>query len=426
MATGTVYSDALSTNSLPDAMRTIFSTLLEFTARPLLISDQPEFVEIWPEFGAKRGSTVTRTVYHQLPPAIGQLTQNADVVAGGLQDHQVSVTIGEYGYAEGVTEVLDVLAYHGPISSIIKSLLGPQMGLTMDTLARNAYWYGQNGQQAPMFKYYADGAIADRWHLGTSNTFTAAMVKDSAYRLGVRQVPTLSGKEPSFVALAHPAVINDLRSDSNWVNANLYAGSQRIFSGEDGSMHGVRFLKSTRHRVANGGTLKYQLTLAAGSYPIGSSSVVVTSGASNVTVGDEITLHATGDAVTAPNQASSTVSWTAPNGKDPVEETLQVASVNTGTQTITFTTKTMQSHNAGEFVTESYDIYPVTFLGGIPVLAKGVALAPEVRVALPTDKLRRLSYVGWYSLLDYGISRNWAYEVNEVTASQNVAPVYAI
>src|SRR5579862_3018799 len=109
MATGTVYSDLTTINALPDAMRVIFSSMLEFTARPLLITDQPEFVEIWPEFGAKRGATVTRTVYHQLPAAIGPLQENADVVAGGLQDHQVSLTIQEYGDARGTTEALDVL-----------------------------------------------------------------------------------------------------------------------------------------------------------------------------------------------------------------------------------------------------------------------------------------------------------------------------
>src|SRR5689334_6329542 len=141
---GTVYSDLITTNALPDAMRVIFSSLLEFTARPLLVTDQPEFVEIWEEFGAKRGATVTRTVYHQLPPSIVPLNENQDVVGGGLQDHQVSLTIQEYGDARGTTEALDLLSYHGPISTIIKSLLGPQMALTMDTLARNALWYAPN------------------------------------------------------------------------------------------------------------------------------------------------------------------------------------------------------------------------------------------------------------------------------------------
>jgi hypothetical protein len=345
------------------------------------------------------------------------------VTTGGLQDHQVSLQVQEYGSAEGVTEALDLLSYHGPISNVIKTLLGPQMGMSMDTLARNALWYGQAGQLAPMFKIYGGGAASDRWHITSGQNLTADMVRGTAYRLGVRRVPVLGDREPSYICLAHPSVIYDLRGDSNWRDANLYAGSTRIFTGEEGMMHGTRFLKSDRYRVANGGVLKYQTTLAAGSYPVGSTSVIVTS-TTGISVGDEITLHATGDAVTAPNQASSTVSWTAPNGKDSVEEQLIVSAINTGTGAITFTNKLAYAHNAGEFFTEAYDVYPLVFLGGLQVLAKGVAIYPEVRVALPTDKLRRMTYIGWYTLCGYGLSRNWAFEVNEVTASVNTPPVY--
>lgn len=421
---GQLYSDTITTNALPDAMRPIFSAQLEFTSRPNLVTDQPEFVETWEEFTAKRGNTVTRTVYHQLAPSITPLGENQDVTTGGLQDHQVSLQIQEYGAAEGITEALDLLSYHGPISNVIKSLLGPQMGTSLDTLARNALWYGQAGQQTPMFKIFGGGAASDRVHVTSSQNLTADMVRATAYRLGVRRVPVLGDREPSYICLAHPSVIYDLRGDSNWRDANLYAGSTRIFTGEEGMMHGTRFLKSDRYRVANGGTLKYQKTLAAGTYSKNTNSVVVSPDTTGLTVGDEITLHATGDAVTAPNQASATVSWTAPNGKDGVEEQLIISAINTGTNTVTFTNKLQYDHSSGEFLTEAYDVYPLVFLGGLQVLAKGVAIYPEVRVALPTDKLRRMSYIGWYALLGYGISRSWAYEINEVTASVNVPPVY--
>src|SRR5258708_4479597 len=216
---GTVYSDLITTNALPDAMRVIYSAELEFTSRPMLITDQPEFVEIWPEFGAKRGATVTRTVYHQLPYAIAPLAENTDVVGGGIQDHQVSLSIQDYGEARGVSEQLDLLSYHGPISSVVKSLLGPQMAGTMDRLARNAMWYAPNLPAGSLYKSYIGGA-ADRWHLSSSNNFTADTVKAVAYRLGVRRVPILGGQEPSYVALAHPSVIYDLRGDQLFKDAN--------------------------------------------------------------------------------------------------------------------------------------------------------------------------------------------------------------
>lgn len=422
---GTVYSDTISTNALPDSMRVIFSNLLEFTARPKFITDQPEFVEIWPEFGAKRGATVTRTVYHQLPFAITPLNEQTDVVGGGLQDHQVSLTIAEYGDARGTTEYLDLLSYHGPISSVIKSALGPQMAGTLDTLARNALWYAPNINGGVQFQTFADGAATDQFHLSNTNVFTSSQAANIAYRLGVRQVPTLGDREPSYIALTHPSVIRDLRNDTAWTDANKYAGALRIFNGEEGMIHGTRFLKSTRYRVANGGKLNYQTTLAAGSYPQGTNTVTVVS-TTGMNVGDEITLHATGTAVTAPNQASVTVSWTAPNGTDGVNEELIISSINVGTKQITFTNKLMFNHQAGEFATDAFDIYPMVFMGGLKALAKGVALAPEVRVALPTDKLRRMSYIGWYTLLGYGIARPWSYELDWVTSSVNTPPVFGI
>lgn len=421
---GTIYSDVITTSALPDALRVIYSTELEFTARPVLVTDQPQFVEVWPEFGAKRGSTVTRTVYHQLGASIAPLVENQDVSGGSVQDHQISLTIREYGNAIGTSEQLDLLSYHGPVSSIVKTLLGPNLSLSLDTLARNALWTAPNLTNGVKFRTYANGTRTDRYHLTATDNFTSDMARSVALRLGVRQVPVIGGSEPSFVCITHPSVIYDLRGDANWKDANLYAGAVRIFNGEEGMIHGVRFLKSTRHRVGNGGALFYQTTLAAGTYTAGTNQVTVVS-ATGLAVGDEISLHVTGTAVTAPPAAGgAAVSWTAPNGLDPVEEQLVIQSIS-GT-TITFATDLLFTHSGGEYFTNALDVYPMSFMGGVQPLAKGMALNPEVRVSLPTDKLRRMSYIGWYGLFGYGVARDWSYEICEVTASQNIAPVYGI
>lgn len=418
----TAYPDLLQTSSLPDAIRVIYSNELEFTTRPVLIVDQPAFVEPWEEFGQRRGNQVTRTIYHQLAPAIRPLTENVDVDAGGLTDHQISLSIAEYGAAQGTTEKLDLVSYHGPISSIIKTLLAPQMALTMDTLARNAMWYAPNLPGGVKYVTYAMGARTDRYHLQQTDVLTSDMVKQVAHRLNVRMVPVIGGREPSFIALAHPSVIYDLRSDSLWKDANLYAGSTRLFNGEEGMIHGVRFLKSVRLRIPNGGALVAQSTLAAGTYAAGTSAINVAS-ATGFAVNQEVTLHNTGANVTAPPASGGgAVSWVAPQGTDPIEETVVIKTI--ATNTITFQTPLLYTHNAGDYITEALDVYPVSVVGGIPPLAKGVVVPPEVRVSIPTDKLRRTYYVGWYSLLGYGVQRDWAYEQLELCGSQNIASVY--
>ena len=276
---GTIYSDVITTSVLPDSMRVIFSNMLEFTARPTLVFDQPQFVEEWPEFGAKRGATVTRTVFHQLPRAIAKLVENQDVTAGSAQDHQVSLSIAEYGSAEGTSEFIDTLSYLGPTSSIVKTLLGPQMALTLDSLAKLAYWYAPNinSGAGPTYRTYANGARADRAHLTATDNLTADMVRQVGFRMSVRRVPLIEAQAPSYIAICHPSVAYDLRNDTNWKDANLYAGSTRIFNGEVGMMHGVRFLQTDQARIANGGALNEQTTLQAGTYNAGTNSVSVAS-----------------------------------------------------------------------------------------------------------------------------------------------------
>jgi N4-gp56 family major capsid protein len=415
---GTIYSDLITTNALPDAMRIIYSQELEMTARPTLIFDQPAFVEEKNEFGAQRGSQVIWTIYRQMTPSIAPLTENQDVSGGSVQDYQVSFSIAEYGDAIGTSEKLDLLSYHGPISNIVRTMLGPQMALTMDTLARNMFWNATNQTGGVTYHDYPNSKTS-RAALTSSDVITAELIRQIAFNLSVRRVPLLGGQDPSYIALTHPSVIYDLRNDSNWKNAQLYAGATRIFNGEEGMMHGVRFLKSDRARLPNGGNLLVsngQVTLSA-SYPAGVNSITV-SDATGFAAGAEISLHNAGVSTTIAEPISGSggpVTWYAPNGTDATQEEVIIQSISGNT--ITLRQKTLNPHNLGDYVTDAVDIYPITFVGGIPPLGKGVAVAPEIRVSLPTDKLRRTSYIGWYYLGGWGVIRDWTYEVLETAAS---------
>lgn len=421
---GTVYSDVITTNALPDAMRVVYSNELEFTSRPSLVYDQPAFVEERDDFSAKRGEQVIWTIYHQLPPAIGKLSENVDVVGGSVTDHQVSFTVNEYGNAIGTTEALDLLSYHGPISNIVRTLLAPNQALSMDTLARNMFIYANNRTLmdptlvGPMFKLYTGNKTARSALDPSVSVMTSDVARTAAYHLTVRRVPTMGGQTPSYICITHPSVTYDLRVDPFWKDAQLYAGATAIFNGEEGMIHGIRFLKSDRARLPNAGNLTAQVTLSA-AYPVGTKTVTVSSTA-GFNVGDEVTLHNTGVVTT-----QGTNTWTAPDGQDPSEEEMIIASINAGANQLTFTNKTTQAHAAGDFLTEGLDVYPMIFLGGIAAMGKGIVVPPEVRVSLPTDKLRRISYTGWYALLGYGIIRDWVYEVVETLASVNTPPPFS-
>lgn len=421
---GTIYSDLITTNALPDALRIIYSNELEFTSRPTLVYDQPAFVEERNDFSAKRGQQVIWTIYHQLPASISALTENQDVVGGSITDHQVSFKVYEYGNAIGTSEALDLFSYHGPVSNIVRTLLSPNQALTMDTLCRNMYWYAPNRQimdntlVGAAYHSYVGGVSSRAALTPSTGVMTSEIARRSAYNLTVRRVPTMGGQQPSYICITHPSVTYDLRSDPYWKDAQLYAGATRIFNGEEGMIHGVRFIKSDRARIANGGNLTAQTTLTT-NYAAGVNAMVVAS-TTGLVVGQEITLHNTGVSTTFGGNT-----WTAPDGQDPTTEEMVIKAINTGTSTITFTQKTLNAHASGDFMTEAYDVYPMVMLGGLAAMGKGTVVPPEIRVSLPVDKLRRLSYVGWYSLLGYGIIRDWAYELVEALASVNTPPPFS-
>lgn len=419
---GTIYSDLITTSALPDALRVIYSNELEFTSRPTLVYDQPAFVEDRNDFSAKRGQQVIWTIYHQLPASIQALTENQDVTGGSITDHQVSLKVYEYGNAIGTSEALDLFSYHGPISNIVRTLLAPSQALTMDTLCRNMFWYAPNRQimdsslVGPAFKTYV-GNVASRAALSTSTSvMTSEVARRSAYNLTVRRVPTMGGQQPSYICITHPSVTYDLRSDPYWKDAQLYSGATQIYNGEEGMIHGVRFIKSDRARIANGGNITAQTTLTA-NYAAGVNSVVVASN-TGLVVGQEVTLHNTGVSTTYGGNT-----WVAPDGQDPTAEEMIIKTISS--TTITFTQKTLLPHSSSDYMTEALDVYPMIMLGGLAAMGKGIVVPPEIRVSLPVDKLRRLSYVGWYSLLGYGIIRDWAYEVVETLSSVNTPPPFS-
>ena len=428
---GTVYSDLITTNALPDALRVIYSNELEFTSRPTLVYDQPAFVEDRNDFSAKRGQQVVWTIYHQLPATITPLSENTDISGGSITDHQVSFRVQEYGNAIGTTEALDLFSYHGPISNIVRTLLAPNEALTRDTIARNMFWYAPNrtlmdpSLVGPAYKSYVGGGTSRATLSPSVSTMTAEVARRSAYNLTVRRVPTMGGQQPSYVCITHPATIYDLRSDPYWKDAQLYAGATKIFNGEAGMIHGLRFITSDRARIANGGAVK-TVTLSGtqhvaqsqlqASYPIGVNQMTLAD-ASAYSVGDEITLHTTGVSTTL-----NGTTWIAPDGQDATTEEMIIKTINGNV--VTFTNKTMIAHAANDYCTEGLDVYPMVMHGGLAAMGKGTVVPPEIRVSLPTDKLRRMSYVGWYGLYGYGIVRDWAYEVVEALASTNVAPPF--
>lgn len=391
----TTYTDVVKTSDLPDALRVIYSNELEFVASPKLIYDQ--FCESKNDFKVKRGEQVYWTVFRNLPPAINPLQESVDVDGGQMTDFQVSFTVNEYGYSIGTTEKLDLLSYFGPISNIVRQVLAPQMALTLDILARNAF-FGSGAK----YKFYG-GTATSRAQLTVGDNITEAILRQMAHNLTVRRVP-LEGN--GYIAIVHPSVVYDIRNIPGWTNAQLYAGSVRIFNGEVGMLHGVRFVECDTARLPNAGATISSTTLSANA-AAGDNHIHVAS-TTGFAAGQEITIYpAANEDVT---------------GTDAAEEHVVIDSVDSGV--LNLRTNLLMAHTQNDKVKEGLDVYPTIALGGLNAVGKGIVVEPEIRVALPTDKLRRMHFVGWYALLGYGVIRDWAFDNWEVTASVASAPAF--
>jgi N4-gp56 family major capsid protein len=392
-----VISDVIQSSDLPDTMQAVYSSELEYTTRGNVIFDQ--FADRKSDFTGGKGTTVVWTVYQNLPPSIKPLVEDQDVGGMSISDFQMPLTIQEYGMAVGTTEKLNLTSHHGPISNLVRTMLAPQMALTVDLLARNALI----DPYKATYRSFA-GGVANRAALTPSGSkLTAAICKRAAYNLGIRRIaPTAQG----YIAVVHPAQIYDLREDPFWIDVLKYTQPETILNGEVGKIHGVRFVEASNARLPNGGALTHQTTLA-GDIPGGRDYMVLASVPASFVPGVEVTLH----------RYAAT-----PDGTDETEEHVMIKSV-VGTR-VNLRNKLTLNHSAGDYVTNGVDVFPTAFMGMVKPLGRGAVLEPQVRVALPTDKLRRQSHVGWYALMGYGILRDWAVEVVETAASVDSAPAF--
>ena len=387
--------DVIQTSDLPDTMRAVYSAELEMTTRGNVIYDQ--FAERKNDFAGNKGTSVVWTVYQNLPPSIRPLVEDQDVGGMAISDFQVSLTIEEYGMAIGTTEKLNLTSHHGPISSLVRTMLGPQLALTTDLLARNA----MIGSKAS-YRSFAGGR-ANRAAITSADVMTSQIARAAAYNLGLRRIPPTP---QGYIALVHPAQIYDLKLDPFWIDVLKYTQPETILNGEVGKIHGVRFVEANNARLPNAGAQIHQTTLA-GDAIANRDFITLAAVPASFVPGAEITIHRYN---------------AAPDGTDETEEHVVIKSV-TGTR-VYLRAKLTLAHAAGDYVTNGLDIFPTVFQGAVRGLGRGAVLEPEVRVALPTDKLRRQWHVGWYSLMGYGIIRDWALEVVEMTSSVSSAPAF--
>ena len=241
-------------------MKTFYDKNLIRLTTPKLIHDQ---------FGQKRpipggnGKTIEFRKYNALPavPADRKLVEGITPDGQNYGVTAITATVEQYGGYITTTDMLNLTAYDNNMQEIMK-ILANQAAQVSDKITRDILAAGTN----VMFADHGNDGNDERSDLASDDILTIGDIKKAVRLLKRVDADTIDG---AFVAIVHPDVTFDLMNDSEWVSANQYAGSTKIFNGEIGKMYGVRFVESTMAKIWKPSSLPIYGTLVLGANAYG-------------------------------------------------------------------------------------------------------------------------------------------------------------
>lgn len=249
---------------LSPEMKTFYDKNLIRLAEPELVHDQ---------FGQKRpipggnGKTIEFRKFNALPavPADRALVEGITPDGQNYGVTAITATVSQYGGYITITDMLNLTAYDNQMQEIMK-ILASQAGQVSDKITRDILAAGTN----VMFADHGNDGNDERSDLASDDVLTIEDIKKAVRLLKRVNARPIQG---SFVAIVHPDVAYDLMQDSEWIDANHYAGSTKIFEGEIGKMYGVRFVETTMAKIWKPSTLPIYGTLVLGENAYGVTSL---------------------------------------------------------------------------------------------------------------------------------------------------------
>lgn len=245
-----VTTQSTSGYSMQPTMKTFYDTQLLENVR-----NQHYYNQFGKEQGLPKngGNIVEFRKFNTFDKATTPLTEGVTPDGENFGMTNITVQLSQYGAYSTISDRLELEAVD-PIIMGATEEHGAQAGDTLDTLTRDVVVGGTQVM-------YASGTT--RYGLTGSNVITGAMVSRVVTQLKKMKAPKING---DYVAIIHPSVADDLRQDSQWLNAHQYARPEEIFNGEIGKLHGVRFVEDPEQKVYCGEDLcsaSRTLTVAA-------------------------------------------------------------------------------------------------------------------------------------------------------------------
>ena len=259
------------TGAMSSTMKTYYDTELLENARPRLVFSQLGKSQFLP---ANHGDAVQWRKWNTFDKAMEPLTEGVIPTGQKFGQSAISVGVQQYGDYAAISDRLNLHAVDNVLLGAAEEM-GAAGGETADTLVRNELVTGTSVMYADRLD--RSGAVMEtptaRYELTADNNRLTPDVVNKAYTfLKKQKAPYFEGNK--YVAVIHPSVAYDLRSNPDWLEVHKYSQAREIFEGEIGELHGVRFIESTEAPVFCGGTLytdsQPYLTVAA--YSAGDST----------------------------------------------------------------------------------------------------------------------------------------------------------
>lgn len=177
----------------------------------------------------------------------------------------IVATVAQYGQFFRSTDVVADQAFD-PIIAEGTEVLGEAMGESLDILTRNIITAGTNIQYA--------STAGSRGGVGSGMRLTAAEIREALSTLESNDAEPINGVYPLII---HTRVKNDIFSDTNVVNAFLYAAnrgdSNPMATGRLGNYLGAEFVVTSQARIfaslgLSGADVYSSLLIADGAYGV--------------------------------------------------------------------------------------------------------------------------------------------------------------
>lgn len=330
-----------------------------------------------------------------LNPTDTVLPEDRDITPENIYDFNQTVSPYEYGRAAAVTKLARWQSRVNLPQQLARIMADDRINSIDRIIRRAVYGYGSS---RPTNTFHIDDSVAMSSLSAASGAdiITWAFITDLTMQAASMGIEPMDGS--NFVSIIHPLLLRDLQNLADFKNVGYYQVPDIIYRGEVGMLAGVRFIVSRQAKIFWGAgaatTTAGSTTIATSAVPAGSNTIVVAS-ASNIAVGDYLTIGTVETESVSPGANLEQVLVTAINST-----TLTVRSLGTFKPDSNGKMSGLRfDHAVGEAVVETYNVAALPIIGKNSIMGVHGSSTGRYGKSGYTDGLDilgRFGYVWWY------------------------------